>query len=109
MIRMRLHNEPFCLIKKGEKRIEARLYDKKRRVLFVDDIIEITNRKTKKKLLVKIVKLQFFKSFKNLYDNFEANVLGENEKEKLIKDIYKYYSKEDEKKLGVLAIRFELV
>ena len=41
---MNLHNDPFILIKMGFKNIEMRLYDEKRRLININDIIEYTGR-----------------------------------------------------------------
>ena len=40
---LRLHDEPFNLIKNGTKTIELRLYDEKRREIHEGDNIEFTN------------------------------------------------------------------
>ena len=44
---MKLHNDPFNLIKSGTKTIELRLNDLKRQKIKVDDLIEFTNRSNK--------------------------------------------------------------
>lgn len=41
--KMRLNASPFYKIKNGEKTIELRLYDEKRRLMSEGDIIEFTN------------------------------------------------------------------
>lgn len=51
---MNLHNEPFELINKGTKTLELRLNDEKRQLLKENDIIEFTNRITKKIIKVKL-------------------------------------------------------
>ena len=43
---MRLNDEPFQAIKDGTKTIEMRLYDEKRRMIQVGDVIRFTNRET---------------------------------------------------------------
>lgn len=89
--RMRLHNKPFELIKNKSKTIEMRLFDEKRRLIKKGDIIEFENRTT-----LEIIKTKVIKRYLR---NETINV----------KDIEKYYSKEEQNKYGTLAIRVELI
>ena len=52
---MRLHPEPFELIKGGTKTIEMRLYDEKRRQIREGDIITFTNRQTNEEIKTKVI------------------------------------------------------
>lgn len=107
---LRLHNEPFEMIKKGIKKIEMRLFDEKRQLLKVGDFIEFENRKNQEKLLVKIVGLYRFESFEDLYKHFDKIILGYNKDEIVSpKDMEKYYSKEEQERYGVVGIEIELV
>ena len=54
MIKMKLNNNPFNLIKNGEKIIELRLFDSKRKSLQIGDIIEFTNISNGQKIQTKI-------------------------------------------------------
>lgn len=107
---LRLHDEPFELIKKGTKTIEMRLYDEKRRLIKENDIIEFTNRITGEKIKTKVIKLHLFNSFRELYNNFDNESLGYKVSEiKDPKDMEKYYTKEEECKYGVVGIEIELI
>ena len=107
---LRLHNEPFELIKSGTKTIEMRLYDEKRKLIKENDIIEFTNRLTGEKIKTKVLKLHIFTSFKELYNNFDNENLGYKVNEKKdSKDMEKYYSKEEECKYGVVGIEIKLI
>lgn len=106
---MKLNNEPFNLIKSGKKSIEVRLYDEKRRLLRVGDIIEFTNINTNEMLKAKIVDLLKYDKFKDLFSGFDEASFGGDSKESLLENIYKYYSKDMEDKFGVLGIRLELI
>ena len=57
---MRLHPEPFDKIKNGTKTIEMRLYDEKRQLLKVGDLIEFTNRANSEKILTEVTNLYVF-------------------------------------------------
>ena len=110
MHELRLHDEPFELIKSGSKTIEMRLYDEKRKLIKEGDIIIFTNRVTDEKLKTKVIKLYLFNSFEELYKNFDGVSLGYKVNEKIDpSDMEKYYSKEDKSKYGVVGIEIELI
>lgn len=63
MIEIRLHPGPFERIKSGQKKVEFRLYDEKRRLIKNGDVIEFSKRPEEtEKVRAKIVGLF-------LYDN----------------------------------------
>lgn len=103
--RMKLQNEPFKQIKKGIKKIEIRLNDEKRKIFEINDYIEFTNITTLEIMFVKITNLYHFKSFEKLFNNFDNSILGCGSYE----EMYKYYSKEEEKKYGVLGIEIKVL
>ena len=105
---MKLNNEPFNKIKDGTKTIELRLNDDKRKLLNINDSIEFTNRDTNEKLLVNIIDLYKYSSFKELYNNFNKEELGyDKDEEASYKDMEKYYSKEEQNKYGVVGIKIK--
>ena len=108
--KMNLQNAPFCKIKEGSKDIEMRLYDEKRKQIQEGDFIEFTNAKNEEKLIVKVIKLHRFSSFKEIYNSFNKIRLGYNENEiSKPEDMEQYYLKEEIKKNGVVGIEIELV
>ncbi len=110
IINMRLHNEPFELIKDGSKVIELRINDEKRRSIKNGDLIYFTNRITAEIIKVKVTKLYLFNSFKEAYKSLNKVSLGFKENEEIDEnDILKYYSKEEQEKYGVVAIEFILL
>lgn len=93
---MRLHPEPFARVQSGEKKVECRLYDEKRRELQVGDIIEFQLRPDfVEKIEKRIVAVQTFPSFEAMFEQFP---------EERINNVYQYYTPEDEQKHGVIAI-----
>lgn len=107
---MNLHDDPFNLIKSGTKTIELRLNDLKRQKIKVGDLIEFTNRVTDEKMIVKVVCLFKFDSFRELYKNFDKVSMGYREDEDADpSDMELYYSKEEQGKYGVLAIKIEKI
>ena len=103
--RMKLQNEPFKQIKKGIKKIEIRLNDDKRKMFKINDYIEFTNITTLEIMFVKITNLYHFESFEKLFNNFDNSILGCGNYE----EMYKYYSKEEENKYGVLGIEIKVL
>ena len=105
---MRLHNDPFNLIKDGYKTIELRLNDEKRRKINIDDIIIFTHVDTGEELRTKVVNLYQFDSFKKMFSSLDNNRFGLN-KNDTFEIMYNFYTKEDEKKYGGLAIEIKLI
>lgn len=105
---MNLYTEPFELIKAGSKTVEMRLYDEKRRKLSIGGIIVFTNTKTKEGLIAEIVDLKQFDSFESLYANYKKTNLGYKDDEVAKpEDMLSYYSVEEIKKYGVIAIELK--
>ena len=105
LYRMKLQNEPFKQIKKEIKKIEIRLNDEKRKIFEINDYIEFTNITTLEIMFVKITNLYHFESFEKLFNNFDNSILGCGSYE----EMYKYYSREEEKKYGVLGIEIKVL
>lgn len=103
--RMKLQNEPFKQIKKEIKKIEIRLNDEKRKIFEINDYIEFTNITTLEIMFVKITNLYHYKNFEDLFNNFDNSILGCGSYE----EMYKYYSREEENKYGVLGIEIKVL
>jgi len=107
---MKLKNDPFERIKSGKKIIEIRLYDEKRRKIKENDYIEFTNLETGEVIKVKVIKLHLFNTFKDLFDNFDNSYFGHDKTDEISYErMYDYYTKEEEKDLGVVGIEIKLV
>ena len=105
-----LHDEPFKQIKYGTKRIEMRLNDEKRKLIKVNDQIKFTNRTTNEELIVDVVDITQYSSFKELYEKNDKKLLGYKDDEVASPtDMSKYYSEEQINKYGVLAIRIRRI
>lgn len=107
---MTLAPAPFKSIGTGKKRIEMRLYDEKRAKINVGDEIEFKNTVTHEKIKCAVIKLTRYRDFFELYSNSDKEEIGYNANETAnAEDMYTYYSPEQIKKYGVLAIEIKLI
>ncbi len=108
---MNLNEEPFKLIKQGTKTIELRLYDEKRQKISIGDCINFINMNNINEVLkVKVKQIYKYKNFKELYKNFDKISIGYKQDEiPNYKDMELYYTEDDIKKYGVVAIEIELL
>ncbi len=105
---MRLHKEPFNLIKSGTKTIEMRLNDEKRQTIKVGDIITFISRENAEELNKEVINLYYFKDFKEMYNAFDKVSIGYNDNDLVDpKDMEQYYSNEDILKYGTVAIEIK--
>lgn len=107
MHHMKLRPSPFERIKNGEKTIELRLYDEKRRKIRVGDGIVFENTESGETLERIVSALHRFDSFEALYKALPLLRCGYTEadvKDAHPADMEAYYSKEEEAKYGVLGI-----
>jgi ASC-1-like (ASCH) protein len=107
---MKLAAVPFKKIQNGSKIIESRLYDDKRSLISIGDYIEFSNNSNpQEKVKTKVKALYGYGTFLELFSQFPSEYFGEESKDFLIEEIETFYSKEDQKKFGVLGIKIELV
>ena len=108
--KMNLAPSPFKCISTGKKVVEIRLYDEKRSKIKVGDEIEFENTDTHKKIKCAVVNLTRYKDFFELYSNYDKTAIGYDAEETAnAEDMYAYYSSEQIKKYGVLAIEIKLI
>ena len=110
---MTLRAEPFSMIRSGEKTIELRLYDEKRRQVRVNDEIEFSCPDSDEgPVTVKVVALHVFDSFEDLYAALPLLKCGytkDTVSDASPDDMDQYYSDEDRAKHGVVGIEFKRV
>ena len=99
---MKLQQVPLDQIKNGSKTIELRLNDEKRKTLQVGDEIEfVLLQNPEQTVVTEVVELLPFSNFQELFSTLSPNEYGDGARS----DVYKYYTKEDENRFGVLGIR----
>jgi len=101
---LKLASFPFESIKSGRKTIESRLYDEKRREINLGDEIEFINRETDEILKTKVIGLHRYSNFETMFNSMGHERFGGESTNWLLKQIYEFYSKEDEDKFGVIGI-----
>ncbi len=109
---MTLEAAPFEKIKSGQKTVEMRLYDEKRRALSVGDTITFRNREDGERLQVKVEGLFVYPSFQELYQHFSLAQLGYGKKEEegaSFRDMERYYSCQQQRENQVVGIAIRLV
>ena len=110
MHEMKLDPLPFKMIGSGEKTVEMRLFDERRRKIKVGDMIRFENRESGEKLLVRVTSCDVFPSFVELYRAYSKESIGYRSDEVASPaDMEKYYSPENIKKYGAFAIGIELI
>ena len=107
---MKLQDKPYNSILYGNKDIEMRLYDDKRKLINIGDIITFTNLDTGEMFNSKVINLHNFKDFDELYSNFDKIRLGYDSDEIANSvDMGKYYSIDDINKYGVVGIEIKVI
>ena len=108
---MSLNKEAFEQIKKGEKTVEIRLFDEKRRLVQVGDIIYFSLLgDLAQKIKTKVLALHPFSNFSALFSTdllekggFAGYTIAES-----VECMYTYYLPENEEKYGVLGIEIKI-
>lgn len=106
--RMNLNPRPFEAVKSGRKTVEMRLNDERRRYIDAGDYILFVHTETKEELHVKVKGRAEYPSFRELYKHHDKVSIGYLEDEIADpSDMLEYYTEEQIKKYGVLAIFIE--
>ena len=107
---LNLCHEPFIAITKGNKRIEMRLFDEKKSLIQIGDILEFTDLETKEKVNCIVINIKTYPTFKELYEDNDKVLLG-YDKDDIASpdDMLKYYPKERQSKYLAMAIYIEII
>lgn len=104
---MKLDPSPFEMIKSGQKTIELRLFDEKRRQIKIGDAIVFTNNATGETLCKRVAGLHRFDSFDELYNSLpllKCGYTAANVDKAHPSDMERYYSADQQNKYGVVGI-----
>ena len=109
---MTLFEEPFNKIINKQKNIEVRLNDEKRQNIRIGDLITFYKLPEKtERVTVKVLEKFSFGSFEQLYSKFDFSLFGcqRYTMNRMLNETYDIYTKEQEKKYGVLGIKISLI
>ena len=109
---LKLQPEYYNYILNGTKRIEIRLFFEKRRNIKLGDTIKFLKEpKLEESFEVKVVGLLRYKTFEDLFKDFDISVLADKSmnKEELLKVLETFYPKEKQEQYEVVGIRIELI
>lgn len=112
--KMQLNKKPFDLIKNGNKTIELRLLDEKRKNIKIGDEIMFSLKSENETIvndfiIVRVIALHKFKNFIELYSVLPLNKCGYTDIEVASpSDMDEYYSREKQLQYGVVGIEFEV-
>lgn len=107
---MGLFKEHLNNIKSGNKVIEVRLNDEKRRKIEVGDTIRFIQVPDEaEEIRAEVKELTAFPTFKDMYENVSAIEMGARGDtiEKMVNNTYEIYTPEQERTYGTLAIRIK--
>ncbi len=118
---MRLSDDMFEAVKNGTKTVEIRLFDEKRKHVDIGDYIDFRKLSDEtQRVLMKVTDLRLGQSFEEIFREYDfkrgyvlrypPEALGSPANadcRSLVKGMYKYYTKEQEEKYGVIAIELE--
>ncbi len=107
---LQLATQPFTSIVAGTKVIESRLYDEKRQLIQLGDIVTFANREQPNQTIdVKVVGLLRYPTFDDMFKRNDPLKFGGESIEWLNNQISEFYSLKDQQQNGVLGIEFELI
>ena len=104
---MGLFKEHLNNIKSGNKVIEVRLNDEKRRKIKIGDTIRFIQVPDEaEEIRTEVEELTTFPTFKNMYENISAAEMGSkgDSIDQMVEDTYEIYTPEQERTYGTLAI-----
>lgn len=109
---MKLHPQPFSMIRSGKKTYELRLLDEKRRKIAPGDTLVFTNTESGEQLFCRVKNLHIFASFEELYRALPLDRCGYLPEELFRAspaDMEAYYSPKEQESYGVVGIEIELI
>ena len=99
----------FDLIENKEQTIELRLFDEKRKIIKINDIITFISSETKEELKAKVINLYKAKNFEKLSQIIDIEKTGFKTLEELNINISEFYTVEKINAFGVIGIEIELL
>lgn len=111
MHEMKLQERYYNFILNGTKRIEIRLNDEKRQNIKLGDKIRFLKEPDLKEFFeADVIGLLRYNFFEDMFNDYDISLLADKSmtKEELINVLEEFYTKEKQKKYGVLGIRINI-
>lgn len=110
MIKLNVQEKYYTLLKSGQKTIELRLFDEKRKAIKIGDYIEFSNNSDSNDCFTaQVVNLHRAANFALLFEKLDCHKAGFSSKEELIAVMKEFYSLERQKEFGVIGIEIKLI
>lgn len=108
---MKLNNKAFNNIKSGIKKFELRLYDDRRKNINLGDTIIFHNiNNLDDTISVSVLALLIYPSFVDFFKDIDYRLCGTaNSLEEKLERVHTFYTPEQEKEYGILAIKIQLI
>lgn len=108
-MKVHLHPDVFEIVKNGVKDVEARVNDEKRKKLKIGDTLIFLKRPLEDEYLkAQVIGLKYFKDFEEMgaFYEFKRLYLESYNLDMWLKELSRFYTKEEVEKDGVVAIEF---
>lgn len=105
-----LHEDVFEIVKNGTKDIEVRINDEKRRKLHIGDTLIFLKRPLEdEQIKATVTNLEYYTNFEELINHCEMKriYLEGYTREMYLKEMSRFYTEEEQKENGVVAIYFK--
>ncbi len=110
MHKLNVKEKYYNLLKLGEKTIELRLYDEKRKMIKSGDMIEFVNAADgSDTFTAEVIALHRAESFAALCDKIDCRKAGMADKGELITVLKEFYPEERQKAFGVVGIEIKRI
>lgn len=104
---MAIHSFSFNKIKKGERKIDLRLFDKKRQQLKIGDTIEFGCTENNETIMCLVKGIAIFENFEDLVTYITPQSLGYEDVGEVLLRLERLYPLEEQKKFNVVGIFIE--
>ena len=107
-----LDSDVFYIVKNGKKDVEVRVNDLKRRKLNVGDTLIFLKRPNDdEEIRAEVMKLDYYDTFNSSVNNYEMDrlYLDKFSKDEWLSLMGRFYTKDEEKEWGVVAITFKKI
>ena len=110
MHNMKVQTKYYQLLKSGKKNIELRLFDEKRQLIQVNDIIQFSDLSNPEDTFTaRVIALHRAPDFKVLINSIHPQQAGFDSPDELIQIMEQFYSPEMQQQYGVVGIEIQVL